>query len=240
MTMGARAEGSHLDGRFAAASGVGKARDLLLTRSAHSSLYWFSLILHSSPNLVTYSHHFQGTPLSFASLNTHSWRRFSCSSSSRRINGAAGITSHGIFTLTCTLPGMTDLLLQSTVRSCARGLPCAGDHCLAHCSGRAGRSITPHLQTSTEMEEGHIWEDRRVSLCGAAHLHDVPSRVSGLQIAVGVGGAVAAVVDALALALVALAVGLRADPHDVVRREPRPVALQLPRHRHKLLQPESS
>ena len=81
-----------------------------------------------------------------------------------------------------------------------------------------------------------MWEEMRRCLCGAAHLHNVPARVSGLQVAVGVGGAVAAVVDALALALVALAVGLRADPHDVVRREARPVALQLPRHRHKLLQ----
>ncbi len=49
------------------------------TRSAHSSLYWLSAILHCSPNLVLYSHHFHGTPLSFASLNTHSCRRFSCS-----------------------------------------------------------------------------------------------------------------------------------------------------------------
>lgn len=48
------------------------------TLSAHSSLYWLSAILHVSPNLVLYSHHFQGTPLSFASLNTHSCRRFSC------------------------------------------------------------------------------------------------------------------------------------------------------------------
>ena len=60
-----------------------------LTRSAHSSLYWFSLILHSSPNLVTYSHHFQGTPLSFANLNTQSCLRFSCNSSSADLSNAS-------------------------------------------------------------------------------------------------------------------------------------------------------
>ena len=50
----------------------------ILTRSAHSSLYWLSAMRHCSPNMVTYSHHFQGTLLAFASWNTHSCRRFSC------------------------------------------------------------------------------------------------------------------------------------------------------------------
>jgi hypothetical protein len=64
----------------------------------------------------------------------------------------------------------------------------------------------------------------------AARLDDVGARVAGGEVAVGVGRAVAPLVDALALALVAVAVRLRADPHDVVRRELGPVALQLPRH----------
>ena len=73
----------------------------------------------------------------------------------------------------------------------------------------------------------------------AAHLDNVAAGVAGLQVAIGVGCAVAAIVDALALALVAGAVRLGAHPHDVVRREARPVALQLARHWHKLLSQQS-
>ncbi len=68
-----------------------------------------------------------------------------------------------------------------------------------------------------------------------SNLDDVLAGVAGEEVAIGVGGAVAAVVDALGLALIGGAVGLGAHPHDVVRREARPVPLQLPCYRHKFL-----
>lgn len=68
-----------------------------------------------------------------------------------------------------------------------------------------------------------------------SNLDDVLAGVAGEEVAIGVGGAVAAVVDALGLALIGGAVGLGAHPHDVVRRKARPVPFQLPCYRHKFL-----
>ena len=67
------------------------------------------------------------------------------------------------------------------------------------------------------------------------HLHHVLAAVAGHKVAIRVRRAVAAIVDTLLLALLAGSVHIWADPHNVVRREGRPVALKLPSHRHKLL-----
>ena len=72
------------------------------------------------------------------------------------------------------------------------------------------------------------------------YLDNITARVAVLQVTIRVGCTVPALMYALALALLRSAVDSGADPYNVVRGEAGPVLLQLPSHRHKLLQDRCS
>ncbi len=99
-------------------------------------------------------------------------------------------------------------------------------------------SLTPsaHARSTCYTEGRSRRAARREGQARGSHLHDVAAGVALGEVAVGVGGAVPPLPDALALALPALGVAARAHPHQVVRREPHPlVHLEVLGHGRKLL-----